>query len=570
MLESKTNFLDYLDNVKNEIGFLKNPDEILNLSSLSKSIQEAELLIPVIGGFSAGKSSLINSFLGKDYLPVGITPETALATELHYSISEYIEAVKSDYTSEQFNITDIEQIKSRASDFRFLRMYINNDHLKAIEPLILVDMPGFESPLNLHNQAILEYINKGVHYIVLTSVEDGTLTRSMIRQLDDIQTYGRDFSFFLSKTNLRSESEINEIIGIVQTQIQDQFEISKNILPIDNNGGANLHKILSEIDTNKLFHSLFIAQLKDSYYRITERLNTTISAMGKDRTSNEEEIGNLKRALEDLIKERDRKLQDANENYADLNLNRIIESVGSALTLNIDELISSAMNGGMDSLSHTLSEIIRHSMTGSLKNALDYIAEDIVQGFAFNLKEINQSISNSSMSVDWLGRVVQSTETMLKNAANDMENIVKKRNEKEDADKLYKTITTVLAVTTTVLHPVLEVVLIFLPDLLSGILGHIQKQKQKEDLRNKLLTEIIPSIKKELREKLPEIFNQQVQDLIISISNQFESEISLKQEAITSAQQELEDMSLDIEQQIIKYKKASDTITAFANNSLFK
>ncbi|MCL1993768.1 MAG: hypothetical protein FWG66_12570 [Spirochaetes bacterium] len=33
---------------------------------------------------------MINSLLGKSLLPVAITAETSLATELHYSASDYI------------------------------------------------------------------------------------------------------------------------------------------------------------------------------------------------------------------------------------------------------------------------------------------------------------------------------------------------------------------------------------------------------------------------------------------------------------------------------------------------
>ena len=36
------------------------------LEAVQQSIKQQELLVPVIGDFSAGKSSLINSFLGLD------------------------------------------------------------------------------------------------------------------------------------------------------------------------------------------------------------------------------------------------------------------------------------------------------------------------------------------------------------------------------------------------------------------------------------------------------------------------------------------------------------------------
>ncbi len=53
-------------------------------STLLESIQKQQLVIPIVGNFSAGKSTLLNRFLEKSVLPTAITPETSLATELHY------------------------------------------------------------------------------------------------------------------------------------------------------------------------------------------------------------------------------------------------------------------------------------------------------------------------------------------------------------------------------------------------------------------------------------------------------------------------------------------------------
>lgn len=573
MLSVQTRFLDYLKEVENEINkisFSKDINKAFDLLSLSETIKDAELIVPIIGAFSAGKSSLLNSFLGKDYLPVGITPETALATELRFSSEEFIEAVNENGFIEKYAIADIEEIKNRASEYKFLRMFINNENLRVVEPLILVDMPGFESPLDLHNQAILEYINKGVHYIVLTSVEDGTITRSMVRQLNDIQTYGRDFSFFLSKANLRAESEVKEIVEMVEAQIQDHFDILKEVLTIDNNGGDSLRKILSKVDTEALFYSLFITDLKDNYYKITEVINTLIITLGKDKRSNEEAILELQKALDDLIKERDKMINEANEKYTDINVNRIVESVGSDLSSSIDELVIAATSGGQDALSQSISEIVRHSLVENIKYTMSEIGNEIVEGFSLNLSEINKSMSNFSMSDNWLSKVTENTHKMFAMATDGINAILKQRNKNGDADKIYKAITTVLAVTTSVLTPILEVVIIFLPDLLSGIFDNFQKQKQEKEIRNAILTQIIPSMKRELRTKLPEIFNTQIKEMIANISYQFESEIQLKQETIASTQQTLESKIVDIDKEVSEYKKVSENITTLANNTLFK
>jgi prefoldin subunit 5 len=573
MLKNQQKYIHYLIQIEEELTKVKIDDTIqknFNLQKRKNAIKNAELLIPIIGAFSAGKSSLINSFLGKNYLPVKLTPETALATELRYSDEEYIEAIQVDNSIQKFKINEIGEITKTSHKFKFLKMYISNQKLKEIEPLILVDMPGFESPLDLHNQAIMEYINRGVHYIVLTSVEDGTITRSMVRQLTDIQEYGRDFSFFLSKTNLRAKSEAEDIAENVREQIDEYFDIDKDVVLIDDNGGESLQKILLSIDPEELFKNLFIDDLKDNYYSITETLNTTISSLGKDKNKNQDVINELQESVQKLQRERDRLVNEANDKYSNSNVNRIVELVGKELSNSVDELVNSGMNGGQESMSHLISEITRHALVSNLKDSMNEISNDIVDNFSSNLASLNSSMSEFTMSDNWLEKITDTTKTMLSSAKNSIDTIVDERKKTNNNDTVYKVITTVLATTTTILAPIIELIIIFLPNLLGGFFEKYQQKKQEEQLKNTIMTQIIPSLKRELRSKLPTIFNQQVQEMIKNISAQFEEIIEEKRATIETTQKEINKNIINIENTIQSYKDVNKNITTLANDTLYK
>lgn len=573
MLKIQNKYLNYLVQLENEIEKIKITESLKEKFSFEfrkKTMENIELLIPIIGAFSAGKSSLINSFLGKDYLPVKLTPETALATELRYSEKEYIEAIKIDDSIQKFSIDEINEITKISHEFKFLRMYISNQKLQEIEPLILVDMPGFESPLDLHNQAIIEYINRGVHYIVLTSVEDGTITRSMIRQLTDIQEYDREFSFFLSKTNLRAKSEADDIAQNLQEQIEEYFDIEKDVIMIDDNGGESLQKILLSINPEQLFKNLFIDDLKDNYYTIVETINTMISSLGKDKNKNQDFINELESSLQKVQQERDRLVNEANDKYSNNSVNRIVESVGRELSDSLDELVKSAINGGQESMSHLISEITRHSLVSNLKSSMNNISNDVVDSLSTNLSSLNVSMSEFTMSDNWLEKITDTTKNMLSGARQGLDNIVDNRKKSTNNDKMYKIVTTILATTTTTLAPILELIIIFLPELLGGLFEKYQQKKQEEQLRGTIITQIIPSLKRELRSKLPEIFNQQVQKMIKNISSQFEGVIAEKKAIIETTQTEINEKIINIEETIQSYKDVSKNITTLANNTLYK
>ena len=167
----KNLYLNYLYNIKN---YMKDTDiSVEKIEMFEKAIEKYELIIPIVGSFSAGKSSLINSFLNENYLLVGITPETSVATEIRYTENnERIEIVKENDILETYSIKDIEKIKEHPERNSYAKIFLNNKNLKEILPIVLVDMPGFDSPLEAHNQSILNYISKGSYYIILVNIED--------------------------------------------------------------------------------------------------------------------------------------------------------------------------------------------------------------------------------------------------------------------------------------------------------------------------------------------------------------------------------------------------------------
>ncbi|NIA23672.1 MAG: hypothetical protein GWP03_05905 [Proteobacteria bacterium] len=573
MLMKQKEYLRYLNKVETKLESIELPASIRDsfyLKPLQQAIKDRELLIPVVGAFSAGKSTLINSFIEKDILPVGITPSTALATELRYveSGNERIEAVKADSTFDTFSLEEITNLGKIAYKYKFIRLFISNPRLLEIQPLVLVDMPGFESPLDLHNQAIMEYINKGVYYIVLISVEDGTITRSMLRQLEDIQEYKRDFSFFLSKSDLRSKEEVEEIKSNLQKELKNDLDLNKQVIAIDSNSGNSLKQALSQIDPEELFKSLFVYDLKDSYYSINEAINTCVLSLSKSKEENEQAINALQQSIESIISERDRMIKEAKEKYSDVNINRIVDNVGRELSNSMEELVNAAINGGQDALSNVASEIIRHALISNISESVSEISDEIIETFSDNLTKLSDSSSDFALSDNFLKRISDTTKEMLSRGKSGLQDLLEKREDKKGA--YYKAITSVLAITTNVLAPIIEVIIVFLPDILSGIIGYFQKEAQKNKIRNFILTDMIPSVKRKLRESLPDIFNKQVEEMIKSISERFENEIAQKRDAIKSTQEEIKKRITNIDVTISHYKTVSNEIKTLTNTIVFE
>lgn len=118
--------------------------------------------IPVVGDFSAGKSTLLNHCLvGKDLLPTDITPTTAVSYELWFGEQEMLEIWSKDELRETAQITEIGNLQVTPGDV--VKVFLNNPKIKQLnnQGVVVVDMPGIGSGIEAHNAAIMNYIYDG-------------------------------------------------------------------------------------------------------------------------------------------------------------------------------------------------------------------------------------------------------------------------------------------------------------------------------------------------------------------------------------------------------------------------
>jgi len=552
-MKIKQQYIKYLTTLKSE---LSNIEINNNIDDLSYALEHTELVIPVIGSFSAGKSTLINSFLEREILSVGLTPETAIATELRYADDEYIEAVKTDasvvtYKVEELSIIDVEK-------YQYIKLYLNNKNLKSIEPFILVDMPGFDSPYDAHNEAIFTYLERGVHFIFLTTVEDGNITKSMQRELKNILEYEKDISFFLSKSNLRAGSEIADVQEKMKEQIDDELDIEADITPIGLDGKKALANIFKAIDIDTLYKKIFLNNLKIDYREIEGSLNTFINTLSSTKEESDRAIEELDVAMKKLTSKKERMLSDIKDKYSNVNVNSIVEEVGRTLISAKVNLVHIGTTQGSDALSSEINALVKSTLIYEVKRKLSDISDNIVDDFTFELRDLDFSLSDN-----FAENISENIKSALDTGTNALKNIL---DVTKDSSSLFKVLGTVLAIVTNVIAPIIEVVLLFLPNLLSSFF----EKKAKVEFENKLFNEIIPSLKQEIRRQLPRILEGQISVLLEKIAKGFELSLEQKQKEIVEKAKEREEKISQVVEEIKKYKDIRDKVKNLAFEKLYK
>ncbi len=519
--------------------------------SLAEEMQRAELLVPIIGAFSAGKSSLINTFLGADILPVGITPETELATELRFSRDPHVLAHRADGGSDRLAVEDLLSIKPRASSYTHLELHLDDPRLEALYPQVLVDMPGFGSSLDSHNKAIAHYLPRGAHFIVAVSVPDGTLAESTLRQLETMQTYEAGFSILLSKANLRSAEEVDAVEVAVREQLELRLGVAPAMARDDRKQGNGLASLLPKISASDLWIGRFLPRISRQLAHARAQVKMARKALDQSDADIDRSVRQLNDALDDLNAQRDALVAKLGRSRLSQVVEQCVEEVGQALREASSELQAAAAGGNNPRFAQVVSDISRQRLSRVVKERMEGLSQQAIGDLAKSLSQrevdevggvggpdwtqqmqtrVQETLTQTGQALErWQGNLqkAREDEKLLRPYAGDDEN---DREKAQRARVAFRSITTVLAVTTSVVAPAIELVVIFLPE----ILGFVSRKLREEELRKTIDNQVIPSVQREFRTKLPELLQAQVDGLIEQAVHEFKTAIEEKRQLLES------------------------------------
>ena len=557
-MNSKKQFLDYIGEVKNIISTLEISDN--KLSEIQRNITDAELIVPVVGGFSAGKSTLLNSFLGNEILPTAVTPETALATELRYSDSNYIEAVTASGAVERHQLADFARLKDNAQNFKNLRVYLNNENLKAIQPLVLVDMPGFDAPIENHNQAILNYLERGVFFVFLTSIEDGNITLSK-REIDNLQQIGKGFAFCISKTNLRAPDDVKAVQQKIAEQLEDDFDYTGQIALLDMDGGNNLKNILTAVNPDELFKLLFIDELRENYTGLIQSINVKISTFKSDRKEIEETLSALQNSLQGIEAKKQSAINDVEQRYSRDSVSVINQAVTSAILQQKMRLVDLAINN-QGAFERELNDITKNALLSAVQTRFRAISQDLIEEMGNGINAQLATLSDGGLAGIAMDVLANSGADAFGKVANTALKSISK------AIMVNVTSTTLKALLGSVFG-IVGVVLLFLPEIISLFTKGEKERRQREQVEQAIINNVIPQIQQQLNSVLPDLMNQNITALINQVSEQFEEQLQQKRNEIEAAEAEKAAKAAELESTINELESGKQQLTTAANRYLF-
>lgn len=556
MLNSQRNFVEYLEQVN---VLVKKAELDKSKDTLIKLVKEQELLVPVVGGFSAGKSTAINAFLGEDILSVAITPETALATELRYTDGQaYAQGVKENGQIEELSLDEFVKLKERAEDFAYAKVFLNNEKLKSIEPLILVDMPGFDAPVEAHNKAIMEYLARGAYFVILESASSGTLAMSIKRHIENLQTLGRSFSFALTKCDLKPKSELDEIKTSIADELKDSFDYDKSVFLLDLKGG--LDKVIKDTNSEQIFENLYKDELKFDFKDTKSSLQTKISALKANKNEALEAVKELEKAVEKINSTQENLNTDTNEcaqNAAIATINVVAES----LRLKASEIANAALNGE-EAMNSVVSEIVQNVLLKEFNARAKTQRERLINTFKGQISDLN--LDSLNIDATWVNDISKSINNALMGiSTKPKDNLITKY-----GDKVVKILIVPLEKllsklpVPSQLKPIIKGLTMLLPTIIGFFKGKTIDEKA-------LGVEVVSKIKESLQDEILNAFKNNFEAIQKFIAHSFKAKFEEKQAEINAAQEQKAQILGELDDKIQALNGVSGELDSLANKYLY-
>lgn len=348
-----------------------------------RSMKDYRVTTPVVGNFSTGKSSLINAIIGKPLLGVEITPETAVPTEVYYGDNNVYQITKAGSIRRSVEELPLRDLTIRDTDM--VRIEYDNEFLKSIESVSIVDLPGFDTSIELHNRAIDQYLPNSLAYLLVVSSDEPVLKESIIDLLKELKSHDIPVYIVLTKCNRLSEYELNQCTSLLKETVTKALDIPDvKVACVDSYGDVKvdeIKEILRDIQekTGTIFVNKYSKVLKSAarYAEVylLERIDKSNLSTSELEQEQEKILKNI-RELEDKIE----KEKAIFKEQADVCIKAIRERVTNNLEAN-QATISVMLENGAD-ITDKINYIVRNAVTVGIRTEFEPKLQKYVEHIA--------------------------------------------------------------------------------------------------------------------------------------------------------------------------------------------
>lgn len=203
--------------------------------SILDRAEDTSFEIAVFGRVSSGKSSLLNAILGSDFLPVGVTPVTAVPTRIIHGEESRLAVSFADRQQEIHAIPALSEYateqKNPGNTKHVTRITVTLPAPRLANGVSFVDTPGLGSLATSGAAETLAYLPKCDLGVVLIDA-GSTLTEGDVRTVLALQEAAVPAHVLLSKADLLDETDCEKTIAYVNQHILAETGLDLPVHPV--------------------------------------------------------------------------------------------------------------------------------------------------------------------------------------------------------------------------------------------------------------------------------------------------------------------------------------------------
>lgn len=355
------------------IGEAQNSFKVKSEEFMDEVRASQYIKVPLVGVFSAGKSSLLNIFTEKSgMLPVDTMPETAVAYELYYGTTETVELYRDGTKVDTKPLAEIKNLDTQPGDIA--KVYCTSEPIKRLQEkdIILVDMPGIGSGIDRHDDAISHYINSGTAFVLLVDAEQGSLRGSTLSFMQELSQYKMYPAVLVSKIDKKPEGDVKEIVDYIRFQMSklgNEQPFVGTVCSV-NNDLEGLNRYLSGLNPEALVAEKLGKKFKYLVGGVIEQLKMRIALRSKDIADVDEKIKQIDEEISNVKTELP--TENCNADTPEKSTQDILDNVRFALEAKAGDIAQMIVNReDEETIKATILSIVRAEMISSFKDESD-------------------------------------------------------------------------------------------------------------------------------------------------------------------------------------------------------
>lgn len=334
---------------------IERADFISDLKSIKCRYEQPEkqITIPLVGEFSSGKTSLINSLIDNSSLETASKATTATIFEIHFGSNKPYAVIHSE--EQEIEVTDFTKLKNDSiGDCKMIRVF--DTSAKVPSSTVLVDTPGISSNDPRHRIALVSYLPFADAIFLVADINQ-QLTKSLLNFVETTNLSEKPVFLILTKSDTKNESEITAAKQYASKCIIDAGLKVEDIIVISSkqNSLNEFNELLAklQLQKNRIVYNALNLRLK----AITESMSDFVLELieKSESTDNlEMQIDQAERKLDKIKRNINRLIQDAESSVEEIGnacINRFAKTVTERLETvvrdqgrDIDEQVYAAVN----------------------------------------------------------------------------------------------------------------------------------------------------------------------------------------------------------------------------------